>query len=64
MGSQDYTLDIDATFTVAERWPVKMTYKGFKDYMSIFGHITKNALVLRNEFREGNGLPSTINFTS
>jgi hypothetical protein len=60
-GVKGYTLDIDATGIEAEKQSAKMTYKGFKGYMPIVGHIAENALVLGDEFREGNVAPATRN---
>jgi len=60
-GIKAYTLDIDATGIVAEKESAKMTYKGFKGYMPIVGHIAENGLVLGDEFREGNVPPATRN---
>ncbi len=56
-----YTLDIDATGIVAEKESAKMTYKGFKGYMPIVGHIAENGLALGDEFREGNDAPAARN---
>jgi hypothetical protein len=60
-GIKGYTLDIDATGIVAEKQLAKMTYKGFKGYMPIVGHIAENGLVLGDEFREGNVPPASGN---
>ena len=60
-GVKGYTFDIDATGIVAEKQSAKMTYKGFKGYMPIVGHIAENGLVLGDEFREGNVAPATRN---
>ncbi len=60
-GIKAYTLDIDATGIEAEKQSAKMTYKGFKGYMPIVGHIAENGLVLGDEFREGNVAPATRN---
>ena len=60
-GIKGYTLDIDATGIVAEKQSAKMTYKGFKGYMPIVGHIAENGLVLGDEFREGNVAPAARN---
>jgi hypothetical protein len=60
-GITGYTLDIDATGIVAEKQSAKTTYKGFKGYMPIVGHISENGLVLGDEFREGNVAPATRN---
>jgi len=60
-GIKDYTLDIDATGIEAEKQTAKMTYKGFKGYMPIVGHIAENGLVLGDEFRAGNVAPATRN---
>ena len=38
-----------------------MTYKGFKGYMPVVGHIGENGLVLGDEFREGNMPPAARN---
>jgi len=60
-GIKGYTLDIDATGILAEKESAKMTYKGFKGYMPIVGHIAENCLVLGDEFREGNVAPASRN---
>ena len=60
-GIKGYTLDIDATGILAEKESAKMTYKGFKGYMPIVGHIAENGLVLGDEFREGNDPPASRN---
>jgi len=56
-----YTLDIDATGIVAEKESAKMTYKGYKGYMPIVGHLAENGLVVGDEFREGNESPGGRN---
>ncbi len=61
-GVKGYTLDIDATGILAEKELAKMTYKGFKGYTPIVGHIAENGLVLGDEFREGNVPPAARNF--
>lgn len=60
-GITGYTLDIDATGILAEKESAKMTYKGFRGYMPIVGHIAENGLVLGDEFREGNDAPAARN---
>jgi hypothetical protein len=60
-GIKGYTLDIDATGIVAEKQSAKMTYKGFKGYMPIVGHIAEHGLVVGDEFREGNESPGARN---
>ena len=60
-GIKDYTLDIDATGIEAEKKMAKMTYKGFPGYMPIVGHLAENALVIGDEFREGNESPASRN---
>jgi hypothetical protein len=60
-GIKGYTLDIDATGILAEKDSAKMTYKGFKGYMPIVGHLAENGLVLADEFREGNESPACRN---
>jgi len=62
-GIKGYTLDIDATGIEAEKQTAKMTYKGFKGYMPIVGHLAENALVLGDEFRDGNESPSARNLS-
>jgi hypothetical protein len=56
-----YTLDIDATGIKAEKFEAMMTYKGFKGYMPILGHIAEKSMVLGDEFREGNNIPGARN---
>jgi len=56
-GEEGYTLDIDATGIEAEKESAKMTYKGFKGYMPMVGHLAENGLILGDEFREGNESP-------
>jgi len=60
-GITGYTLDIDATGIEAEKQSAKMTYKGFKGYMLIVGHLAENGLMVGDEFREGNVSPATRN---
>lgn len=60
-GIKDYTLDIDATGIEAEKQSAKMTYKGFKGYMPIVGHLAENGLIAAEEFREGNAAPAARN---
>jgi hypothetical protein len=60
-GITGYTLDIDATGIEAEKQTAKMTYKGFKGYMPIVGHLAENGLIVGDEFREGNESPSARN---
>ena len=40
-----------------------MTYKGFKGYMRIIGHLAENGVVLGDEFRAGNFAPAARNLT-
>ena len=56
-GIKSYTL----TGIEAEKESAKMTYKGFKGYMPIVGHLAKNGLVVGEEFREGNVPPAKRN---
>lgn len=60
-GIRGYTLDIDATGIVAEKEAARMTYKGYTGYMPIVGHLAENALVIGDEFREGNASPGSRN---
>jgi hypothetical protein len=62
-GIKGYILDIDATGIKAEKQTAQITYKGFKGYMPIVGHLAENGLVVGDEFREGNIAPATRNLT-
>lgn len=62
-GIKGYTLDIDATGIEAEKQSAKMTYKGFKGYMPIVGHLAENGLIVGDEFREGNESPASRNLS-
>jgi len=55
------TLDIDATGIVAHKFEAQYTYKKFKGYMPIVGHIAENGAVVAEEFRAGNVSPATDN---
>jgi TusA-related sulfurtransferase len=59
--TEGYTLDIDATGIEAEKESAKVTYKGYKGYMPIVGHLAENGLIIGDEFREGNVPPSARN---
>jgi len=56
-----YTLDIDATGIEAEKESAKMTYKGYRGYMPMVGHLAENGLIVGDEFREGNDSPGSRN---
>jgi hypothetical protein len=56
-----YTLDIDATGIESEKETAKMTYKGYKGYMPMVGHLAENGLIVGDEFREGNASPGARN---
>jgi len=58
---EDYTLDIDVTLIEADKQAAAWTYKGFKGYAPMVGHLAENGLVLRDEFREGNESPGSRN---
>jgi len=58
----DYTLDIDATGVEAEKESAKKTYKGYRGYMPIVGHLAENSFIIGDEFREGNEPPANRNF--
>jgi len=60
-GIKTYTLDIAATGIEAKEQSAKMIHKGCEYYMPIVGHIKENALVLGDEFREGNITPASGN---
>ena len=59
--AKGYTLDIDATAIESEKESAKVTYKGFRGYMPIVGHLAENGLVVGDEFREGNDSPGSRN---
>lgn len=59
---KDYTLDIDATGIEAAKESAKKTYKGYRGYMPIVGHLAENSLIIGDEFREGNEPPANRNF--
>lgn len=58
---EGYVLDIDATGIQAEKRSAKMTYKGYRGYMPIVGHLAENGLIIGDEFREGNSAPASRN---
>jgi hypothetical protein len=58
---EGYTLDIDATGIEADKASAEWTYKHFKGYMPMTGHLAENGLVVAHEFREGNVSPNTRN---
>ena len=60
-GIKGYSLAIDATGIMAEEEEAKMSYKGFKGYMPMVGHLAENGMVVGDEFREGNDSPSARN---
>ena len=60
-GIKGYTLNIDATGIKAEKFYANMTYKGFKGYMPMVGHIAESGMILCDEFREGNDSPASRN---
>lgn len=59
--TRGYTLDIDATGIESEKEAALMTYKGFKGYIPMVGHLAENGLVVGDEFREGNVSPGSRN---
>jgi hypothetical protein len=60
-GIDGYTFDMDATGIQAEKQKARMTYKGYRGYMPIVGHLAENGLVVGDEFREGNEAPASRN---
>ena len=60
-GIKGYTLDIDATAIEAEKRSAHWTYKKFKGYMPMVGHLAENGLVVGDEFRHGNEAPASRN---
>ena len=53
------TLDIDASGIESGKYSAKYTYKGFKGYMPIIGHVGQ--FIVGEEFREGNIAPADGN---
>lgn len=60
-GHSGYTLDIDATQLVAEKYAAHYTYKGEKGYMPMVGHLAETGFIIGHEFREGNVAPAARN---
>ncbi len=60
-GIKGYTLDIDATGIEAQKQSAKMTYKGYRGYMPMVGHLAESGLVVGDEFRQGNESPGARN---
>lgn len=60
-GRSSYTLDIDATEVVAQKYDARWTYKGNRGYMPMVGHLAEAELVIGDEFREGNESPGARN---
>lgn len=58
---KEFTLDIDATEIVAEKYEAKMDYKGNKGYMPMLGFIAELDWCIGYEFREGNESPGSRN---
>lgn len=56
-GSQDYTLDPDATFIPAEKETAQYSYLKEKGYMPMMAALYENGLFIDDEFREGNESP-------
>ena len=56
-----YTLDMDATAIEAWKESALFTYKHFKGYLPMLGHLAENGLVVAWEFREGNVPPAGQN---
>ena len=57
--AKELTLDIDATAIFGEKQEAKYTYKGFKGYMPMVGHIAENGALLADDFRAGNIPPAS-----
>ena len=62
ISEKDLTLDIDATAIEAGKYGAQYTYKGFKGYMPMVGHIADNGMIIYEEFREGNIPPAADNY--
>jgi len=60
-GISSYTLDMDATGIEAQKQTARFTYKGYRGYMPLVGHIAENGVTVADEFRHGNESPSSRN---
>jgi len=56
-----YTLDIDASQIVAEKYAAHYTYQHEKGYMPMLGHLAENSLLVHEKFRESNEAPASRN---
>ena len=61
--SKGHELDIDATVIKAEKREARKTYKGFKGFTPIIGHVEVGGMrfIVDAEFREGNESPNSKN---
>ncbi len=62
-GITSYTLDMDATGIEAQKQSARVTYKGYRGYMPMVGHLAENGLIVGDEFRHGNEAPAHGNLT-
>lgn len=60
-GITTHTLDADASQIIAEKKAARFTYKGEQGYMPMIGHLSKAAVVIHDELREGNIAPASRN---
>lgn len=60
-GITSYTLDMDATGIEAQKHSARVTYKGYRGYMPMVGHLAENGLIVADEFRQGNEAPAHRN---
>ena len=60
-GISSYTLDMDATGIEAQKHSARVTYKGYRGYMPMVGHLAENGLIVGDEFRQGNEAPAHRN---
>lgn len=57
----EYILNMDALGIEAEKGSAAITYKGFRGYLPILGHLADNGFVVADDFRQGNVAPSAGN---
>ena len=58
---REVTLDIDATGIEANKSSAEWTYKKYKGFMPMVGHIAQTGQIVSCEFRKGNEAPSKRN---
>ena len=61
LNTDHLTLDIDATVIKSHKYEAKYTYKGYKGFTPMLGHVAENGAVVYEEFRAGNIAPAADN---